>query len=338
MSQDPTPPRPSLFPLAVVSFVLGLLALVPGVLILAGLPALLLGYASLRVINGSDGRRRGRPWAVAGMVLGGLGTLASAVLFLGPLLLEVRERANRVTCQNQLRVIGQALTTYSDSHQHYPTGTVPSAELPPDKRLSWMAELLPDLGKMQLGGNQTRRGDPQPKYASLDVDLAKGWEDEANRSAVNTVIPEFVCPSYDRRPAPGTPGLTTYVGLAGIGPDAATLPLDDKRAGFFGYDRVLTWKQLQEWRGESRTAIVGETAYEVGPWAAGGFPTVRPLDRGQLPADVPADRQTYIGPGLPFGGIHATGGYFLFADGSVEFFRNGLSAAILESLVPIHDQ
>ena len=122
---------------------------------------------------------------------------------------------------------------------------------------------------------------------------------------------------------------------------AASLPADDPRAGFFGYDRRLTRKQLQEThgegktgrgedplaRGESRTLAVIETASAIGPWAAGGFPTVRGLDPAQRP---------YTGRGRPFGGLHRGGFHVLFADGAVWFLRDSIDPEKLEALVPIN--
>ena len=73
MSKDINETSASLLPLAVVIFVLGLLALIPVLWIILGPVALLLGYLSLRRINKSDGQRRGVGFAWAGMVLGGIG-------------------------------------------------------------------------------------------------------------------------------------------------------------------------------------------------------------------------------------------------------------------------
>jgi hypothetical protein len=336
MTANANPPpaagRPVSF-LAVLSFLLGLAAVVPAVLILAGVPALVLGLVSLRRINQSDGRLRGAWLAVGGMILGGLGTLMTLSGLVVGLVLETREKADRLGCQNNLRLIGEGVALYNDQHQHYPPGTLPAPDLPPERRLSWLAGIVPDVAAaLDLRGKAAQRKEPHPHGAALDSVAAAlvptaAWDAGANRAAVNVAIGEFICPSSRLRAPPGSPGLTTYVGLAGIEPNAATLPLTDRRAGFFGYDRILTQQGLQRARGESRTLMVMETAFENGPWAAGGFPTVRGLDPGQRP---------FLGPGRPFGGIHRTGCYALFSDGHVEFFRNDFGADKLEALVLIH--
>src|SRR5262249_5568703 len=63
---------------AVVSFVLGVLGLVPYTFGLAALPAVWLGYRAVYAVNASDGRLRGRGLGKAGLALGlvGLGVVA----------------------------------------------------------------------------------------------------------------------------------------------------------------------------------------------------------------------------------------------------------------------
>jgi prepilin-type processing-associated H-X9-DG protein len=351
-------PSPRTSPLAVVSLLLGLLSVLPllflaGVLagllgggaslpsalpllgILGGLLALLTGFVALRFINVSDGRFRGRRPAIAGMVLGGLGTLGVPVLgFLAIMVLGFREDAARVGCQNNLRVIGLAVNAYRDEHEEYPEATIPNPALAPDRRLSWLVSTLPYLekeppqAKPRPGqGAAPHRDVPRITYERID--RTRAWDDADNHAAVSTPLHWFLCPADPSRALRDTLGLTDYVGLAGLGPDAAALPAGDPRAGFFGYDRVLTWEQLQEdhgGRGTSSTLMVVETAYENGPWAQGGPATVRGVDTAQRP---------YAGVGRPFGGNHPGGFNVLFADGSGAFLRNSIDPEKLEALVPI---
>jgi hypothetical protein len=327
--------------LAVLSLLLGLLAVTPGFLIVAGVPALLLGLFSLRRINHSDGRLRGGWLAVAGMGLGALGTLASAVGIVALVALGLQEPARRLECENNLREIGLALNRAHDDRTVYPAATLPNGDLPPEKRLSWLAAILPYLHQAGAGSRPLPARFQKPRRVAEALDTTKSWDAVENRAAVNTVLPEFLYPERPEMPPPESPGPTNYVGIAGIGPDAATLPTDDPRAGFFGYDRGLTRKQLQEAhgegktgrgedplaRGESRTLAVVETASAIGPWAAGGFPTVRGLDPGQRP---------YAGPGRPFGGLHRGGFHVLFADATVWYLRDSMDPEKLEVLVPIN--
>ncbi len=230
--------------------------------------------------------------AVAGLV----------VVFVGRL----RASANRARCTNNLREIGVALHGYNATNGFPPAGTLPNPDLPPEQRLSWYVELLPYDKNEDL----YRR-----------IDQTKGWEADANRAAVNTVIPTFVCPANFSGVPPDSPGPAHYIGIAGLGKDVAVLPLSDPKAGFFGYDRTYSFADAQ--RGVTFTIVSMETASENGPWAAGGWPTVRGLDPARRP---------YLGPGHQFGGIHQGGAFTLFADLSVQFLNDSMSERALEGM------
>jgi prepilin-type processing-associated H-X9-DG protein len=313
--------------LALLSFLLGLLV-VP-FLCVTGVPALFLGYLALRLVNESDGRLRGQRLASAAIVLGVMGTAITAVGLLAGYILHLRGTASRVTCQNNLRVIGRALAAYHEEHAQYPAAIIPNLTLTrPDQHLSWLAAILPYLDppmpSLKAKSTAPRPGPAQVAWEHLNVNQA--WDAEENRAAATTYIRWFVCDAYDGRAVPQSPALTTYVGLSGIGPDAASLPASDPRAGFFGYDRTVTRDKLQAARGESRTMIVAETSFMVGPWAVGGAATVRDLDPAQRP---------YSGPGRPFGGNHPGGLNVLFVDGVVEWYSDNTDPHILEAMVPI---
>src|SRR6266851_1667339 len=130
-------PTSRLSALALVSLVLGLASLV--LLLITGIPAVILGLYSLRWINYSDGRLRGRGLAIAGMALGGLGTAAAVVLLAASILAEVREKAHAAECSENLHRIGLGLTLYDEDFKSFPPGTVPNDALSPERRLSWVA-------------------------------------------------------------------------------------------------------------------------------------------------------------------------------------------------------
>jgi prepilin-type processing-associated H-X9-DG protein len=246
-----------------------------------------------------------------------------------------REKANRLRCMDNLRQTGWlAMWQYADPgaafpkgpkapdvpeflpgnsqldpNRTFPPGTLANAALAPDHRLSWMVILLPYLGKDDL------QKDLQKKF-----DLTQAWDAEVNAGPIATLVPMFVCPSQFQRVPADTPIVTNYIGMAGLGPDAPTLPQTDPRAGFFRYDDATKVGSVQ--RGLSRTITILETPANLGPWAAGGASTVRGLD----PATQP-----YFGPAGPFGG-HPNGAYAAFADGSVRLQSNSISPRVLELL------
>ncbi len=303
---------------AVASLALG----VPSLLFLCttGIPAFLLGYLALREINGSEGRVRGRGLAVAGIALGGLGTLATAVLLVVGALTDLNASARRAGCVNNLRLVGLALNTYHEEHKHYPAGTLPRADLAPERRLSWLVALLPYL---ELEQQQRTRSDAVTAfgtvYAAINRDLP--WDAAENRDAVATTVRPFLCPANDNRAPPGAPGLTHYVGVAGVGEDAAALPAGHRDAGVFGHNRTTDRETILAGRGTSETMMAAETS-DSGPWAAGGYPTVRGLDPARRP---------YLGRGRQFGGVHRGGLNVLFADGSVRFLSEGIEPRVLEA-------
>ena len=168
-------------------------------------------------------------------------------------------------------------------------------------------------------------------YRGLDTSTA--WDAEVNRPAVGQVVKSYLCPSRHYAGLQGIPALADYVGVAGIGADAATLPGSDPRSGFFGYDRTIRLSDIKD--GASNTLMAIETASVNGPWAAGGTATVRAFD---------PETQPYVGNGRPFGLSHvewtilgrpSVGANAAFADGSVRYLRDSISPHTLEALATI---
>jgi prepilin-type processing-associated H-X9-DG protein len=305
------PAAPRLSTAAVAAFVLGLLSL--GLSLLAALPALYVGFRGLRAVNESDGRLRGRGLAVAGMALAGLTTLLTTLGTAAVVLIHLQSKSDRAACANNLREVGLAVNVYCDQNDFdFPQATVPNPRLPPERRLSWLAAVGPFLGSAPGAPAEPTAGRRQT-FAALGFEQA--WDAPTNATAGQANVAAFLCPTFVRDYRPG-PGLTSYVGLAGIDPDAASLPENSPRAGFFGYDRTLSWLDLPA--GTSTTMMATETTRDNGPWAAGGPPTVRGLD---------PERTRYIGYGQPFGGLHPGGLNVLWADASVRFVTEDVSPA-----------
>jgi hypothetical protein len=120
--------------------------------------------------------------------------------------------------------LATGLTAYAKENQ----GQLPSAAmggdvLPPETRLSWIASMLPYYG-----------------HAEWQRELEQGyiWNDGKNAAVARRNLPEVVNPAIGPQTnAAGFP-VTHYVGVAGLGEDAARLKADEPRAGVFGYRRV----------------------------------------------------------------------------------------------------
>jgi Protein of unknown function (DUF1559) len=159
------------------------------------------------------------------------------------------------------------------------------------------------------------------------------WDDPANTPAVETPLRLLQCPDWGREATPDPAWLTAYVGVAGLGADAAELPAGDPRSGVFGYDRRMAPADITD--GTAATLLVLESARDNGAWSQGGQATVRGLD----PAEQP-----YLGVGRQFGGTHFTennlfrrgrsiGCNAAMADGSVRFLDEGIAPQVLQALV-----
>jgi prepilin-type processing-associated H-X9-DG protein len=183
-----------------------------------------------------------------------------------------------------------------------------------------MADVLPLMAE----GQQVNKA-----YQNLAgrIDATKAWDDPANDAVVNTPVRAFLCPGHPDFDPHHAPGLTHYVGMAGVGNKAAYLDRRDPKAGMFGHGRGVRPKEIT--RGTSNTMLVVETASENGPWLAGDFPTVRGLD---------PKVEHYLGPGRPFGGLHRGITNVLWVDGSVRPVNDNVPADLLRQQATIRQE
>jgi prepilin-type processing-associated H-X9-DG protein len=246
-----------------------------------------------------------------------LGILAVLIGLLLPAVRRVREPAQRMSCQNNLKQLmlaihnyesGDRPTTYPSTDSpapgarlHFPHGCLGPGTTP-EERLSWLVALLPYLEQDDL-------------YRQFDVE--QGYA--GNLPIARTRVRAFLCPAA---PVTDDP-ITHYVAMAGLGPDAAGRPAGATGKGFMGYDRRTTLEMITD--GLSNTIALTETRTGLGPWARGGPSNVRGFD----PADGPA-----LGDGRPFGG-HPDGINVAMADGSVRFLRPSTDPTKLAAIITI---
>ncbi len=239
-----------------------------------------------------------------------------------PAIQRVRDAAARMSCHGNFCQFGSGLHNYASANQDkLPPATVPHPDLPPEQRLGLWVMVLPYIEQDNV-------------YRQFDMTRGAGDPRNAEPTSVRTKF--FLCPAgneydYETKTWKSPTPLTHRVGVAGVGADAAALPLKHPRAGVFGHDRQTTLPHGFP-DGTSNTLLLIETARDPGHWAFGGTATVRAFEPGAAP---------YIGEGRPFGGFH--GNYWLgtrscvtaLADGSVRDFTPKTDPAILEALATV---
>ncbi|HEX6983731.1 MAG TPA: DUF1559 domain-containing protein, partial [Planctomycetaceae bacterium] len=225
-----------------------------------------------------------------------------------PAVQQARLAARRAQSQNNLKQIAIALHNHHDTFKEFPAGTIAKSAEKPEDRLSWYVSVLPYL-------------EQAPLYQRFDQNRA--WNAGGNAEAARTTVPTLINPQIGPPAEPGEAAPTHYVGLAGVGEDGPTLPVNHPKAGVFAYDRTTRFADILD--GTSNTIMTSEaTAGSAGPWAKGGAGTIRPLTK-----------KPYIngpdGIGGPFpGGCHVGMG-----DGSVRFVSENIAPEVMEALVTI---
>ncbi|HJT78937.1 MAG TPA: DUF1559 domain-containing protein, partial [Gemmataceae bacterium] len=218
--------------------------------VLTSIPAVILGILSLRDIGRSRGRVRGQGLAIAGIVLGAVGTLgfipivAILIGLLVPAVQKVREAAARIQSANNLRQIGIAMHNYNDTYGHLPTQAIYGKDGKP--LLSWRVAILPFIEQEAL-------------YRQFHLD--EPW-DSAHNKALLVKMPKTYA-------LPGREGTTTTFYQAFVGP------------GAFFEDR----KELRipaDFRDGTSNTILCVTAADAVPWTKPEdlpFDPARPLPK-----------------------------------------------------------
>lgn len=245
--------------------------------------------------------RQSVPSTPLGNVSGGA-VVPILVALLLPAVQQAREAARRTQSRNNLKQLALAMHNYESVHNHFPQGTVESDDLEPEDRISWGYSVLPYIEQQAL-------------YDKIDA--SKGWADPANANAVGTAIPALRNPS---QPGPRiNPSASDYVGMAGVGEDAALLENDDPKAGIFGYNRVTKMRDITD--GTSNTIMIMDSSEPNESFLAGGRATIRGFS--QSPYLNGPD-----GIGSPHAGIVQAA----LADGSVRAISIQIDETVLESL------
>jgi len=187
--------------------------------------------------------------------------------------------------------------------------------------LSWLVPILPGLDQ--------RRNNVSEILSRLDPQ--QPWTFAQNQGAGRVRLNVVLCPENTPAVEANAPAITCYVGITGLGLDAAALTVPVRgpvspRSGAFHYDGPTPFDRITD--GLSQTLLIGETAHQPGPWLRGGPSTARGLD------DT-AGARPFIGTGGQFGGFFPEGCHFAMCDGSVRFLTPQISPSLMKRLVTI---
>ena len=149
-------------------------------------------------------------------VLAGFGVLAMLIALLLPAVRTPREAVRRVQCSNNLKQIALGLQNYVDINGALPPAYTVDAEGKPLH--SWRTLILPYMEQKALFDK---------------IDLLKPWDDPANKTAFDTHVPTYHCPS-----AAGDWRHTSY--FAPVGPDRCLHSTEPRKLAEITDDHGLT--------------------------------------------------------------------------------------------------
>jgi hypothetical protein len=250
------------------------------------------------------------------MMVAGTGVVLA---LLAPAIQASREKARQEQCMSHLRQLALGSHQYVETYNIFPPGIVAAPGIAPERCLGWVVPLT----------------SASPEGPQLEVDARHPWDEAPNwpprvigpsvegRSAEDRLFETLSCPSARFHNQTRRGGLN-YVGSAGLGPDAASVPLGDSHAGPFGYDRAVRFADIQD--GLSSTMLFIETSTGIGPFTAGGPSSIRAVELGAGPQ---------IGPRRAFGGLHDGIAFVALCDGTVKRAKETISPATFEALSTI---
>ena len=208
--------------------------------------------------------------------------------------------------EGQLTSLGRWLHGQHEKHGAFPVAVV-SGEPPREERLGWQAQYR----------EETERGH------RVLADPTRGWKDPANELFVRRRAPDLLNPRVTAVASDEGYPASHYVGVAGVGGDAATLPKSHPRAGVFGYDRRTTREDIRD--GTSNTLMVVGVQDHPPAWAS-GTGSVRGLAA-----------EPYFGGPDHFGTGQAEGMLVLMADGSVKFLSKATDPKLMRRMAAMAD-
>jgi prepilin-type N-terminal cleavage/methylation domain-containing protein/prepilin-type processing-associated H-X9-DG protein len=199
--------------------------------------------------------------------------IAILIGLLLPAVQKVREAANRMKCQNNLKQLGLALHNHESA-----TGTLPPAfrgvpkapfDMLPPYFFSWsvLAELNPYLEQTNIFN---RMNLDQPIYMPPSYNISPD-----NQFAVSQIVPLFLCPSDNKKKLGGGYGLTeigptNYAFSIGTGTTSGGAPFGTPWGADGLFEAQVPGRFADVTDGLSNTACASESPLGGGPEGASG--------------------------------------------------------------------
>jgi hypothetical protein len=152
----------------------------------------------------------------------------------------------------------------------------------------------------------------------------RGWADPLNDPFVRRPVENFQNPAIDPPTGPAGHPVSQFVGVAGVGADAPSLPVNHPRAGIFGLQRTTRVEDVRD--GQSNTMMVAGVTDQFDSWAANGSATIRPLSA-----------EPYFGGPDGLGTGEQGGMSVLMADGSVRFLSSDTDPRLIRRMGAMAD-
>ncbi|MES2791414.1 MAG: hypothetical protein V4719_17485 [Planctomycetota bacterium] len=211
------------------------------------------------------------------------------------------------TPAGRLEELGKLVLDQARLDGHFPAGAVPAPSLVPSLRWSWLAQLA------------ARHDNPN----ATQILWNERWNDPAQDHFVRRSIARFQNPLVNTKVSEDKYPASHFVGVAGVGTDAATLPADHPRAGIFGQDRQTKLEQIGD--GTSHTMLLAGVEEHLGSWAA-GTTSYRPFTR-----------EPYLHGPDGFGTGQHDSMLVLMADGSVRELPKQTDPRIVRRMAAMND-
>jgi len=282
--------------------------------------------------------------------------IAILIGLLLPAVQKIREAANRMKCQNNLKQIGLGLHNYQTQNGFFPPGAITSATTAGPTRTrgklgittptnhGWAVFLLPYIEQDNV-------------YRQYNFN--EHWYAAANKQARETPLSIFICPStpgginrFNDRTISGLPvraAAGDYAPDNAYGPALEGLGLVDiavNKDGVLEVNEVWSIAEIRD--GTSNTSAVAEDAGRPDLWRVGRLVTAKGQPDGGW-----ADRDAeYITHGFTTNGasdpgpchtnctnnnevysFHSGGANHVFADGSVHFIRANMDIRMFVKLL-----